>query len=372
MHPIIPCFQRLFTSDDRGRGDSPTHITQTEYGIQAWEDHLSGASPLYLSPVTTQQQVSWGLLRLDPTEISPPNTYPLREAQPYPCVPIQGQGCMELWMFWQNPIPAVAARQALQGLKQNMKASCGRIYPELDTILAARGDMSAPIRIPYSGGVDNVALKGPSSPVRLQSFELWVQAYVQDKDAVLPKPIYAHTTDPITGEEGWPKSITKLNTDPATWFVSIHGSDIRIECSTKNLLNPLHYQRVIMDRTGLYIRKARTGEWQQVINRAMKSCITIDVEYSDRDAYLRHILMEWIKGPELGSFPMGLYQGRPCRLEDKIYFKMRDFYGHANKIRPKSYNRNECITIAMQAGFEVDRVKTPTGAVTCMVKQLPS
>lgn len=130
------------------------------------------------------------------------------------------------------------------------------------------------------------------------------------------------------GEEGnYPKisGLSKLDTDPAIWFVDV--GDQRIELTTNELQMYNKFHSACMEYLNLCYRPMKQDDWLQVVASAMENVTLIpaSADISVQEQF-REKLEEFLTNRQRGNSQEDLLNGRPWEDEEegRYYFRLQD------------------------------------------------
>lgn len=120
-------------------------------------------------------------------------------------------------------------------------------------------------------------------------------------------------------------SISKLDTDPAIWFVDVEGQ--RLECSTDQLQNYMLFQKLCIDRLQKSYALIKVGEWFAILNEALRNVVIIPVpEDISKGGKFYELMEEFLTNRARGNVREDILSGRPweCEEDNRHYFRIKD------------------------------------------------
>lgn len=134
--------------------------------------------------------------------------------------------------------------------------------------------------------------------------------------------------------------LTKLETEPPIWFLTVEGQ--RIEINTDALLIQDKFHKVCIEQLNIFPPKLKVPTWQSIVQNLLDNVIVID---QPEDVKTRGIFSELLEGfttaREYKERKQDLLRGLPYTdtKEGVTYFKLKDFMRYA-KIQGTPMERN--------------------------------
>lgn len=169
----------------------------------------------------------------------------------------------------------------------------------------------------------------------------------------LPICNYCNRTQCMTREYGIGKSgaipnfgaLTKLNTDPPTWFLDVDGGG-RLQLETEELQNQTRFQKKCMEQLNLMPPKLREGDWQLIIQGLMESLVILEAPYeASRAGYFEELLFNYFLSSDqvLARTRDEVLIGKPwVDTDNKVaLFRISDLMNYLEKRKFKEYTRHQ-------------------------------
>lgn len=135
--------------------------------------------------------------------------------------------------------------------------------------------------------------------------------------------------------------LTKMDTDPAIWFVDIE--DQRVELTSKQLQNYKEFQLVCMEQLTIYFVPLTNDVWARIVGDAMEKAVTLEAppEMSVRGAFMEH-LDEFCNDRHSGETKEDIRLGKPWHdpAEGKHFFRLRDLMKYLERENFRDWGRN--------------------------------
>lgn len=135
--------------------------------------------------------------------------------------------------------------------------------------------------------------------------------------------------------------LSKLDTDPAIWFLDIE--DKRIELSTKQLRDYREFQLVCMEQLTVMYMPMKMETWQEMVGSAMDSALIIEAA-PEMGVYghFMELLEDFCMDRHRGERKEDLWLGKPWHDEEtnRHYFRLRDLSTYLEREGFKHWGRN--------------------------------
>lgn len=146
----------------------------------------------------------------------------------------------------------------------------------------------------------------------------------------------------VGNTDQWPRisSLSKLNTEPAIWFVDVDGS--RLEITTDDLQNYMRFHKVCMERLNRCYQLMKASDWLAIVAAVMGDVTLIEapVDVGEAERF-REYLEEFLTNRQRGETREDILSGRPWENEEENchYFRLRDFQSFLNREGIKDVTR---------------------------------
>jgi hypothetical protein len=149
-------------------------------------------------------------------------------------------------------------------------------------------------------------------------------------------------------------SLTKLCTDPPTWFLEVEGH--RLELTTEELLNPLAFQIKCANHS-VVVPVVGRAQWTEHLRTAMASVNEIPVaddgaETDDGSAkgQFLELLEQFCMGRAQGHQMEEILTGQPFTDAGRTYFRFISLVGFLNRMGFKDFKRNDVVAVLKGLG----------------------
>lgn len=142
--------------------------------------------------------------------------------------------------------------------------------------------------------------------------------------------------------------LSKLNTEPAMWFVDVEGS--RLSMSTEDLQNYPRFHRLCMEFTHKCFKMLPQQVWLSLVSEAMNNMTLIEAPPDIGIAGRFHEILEsWLTNRQRGENKEDILNGRPWEdeAEQRHYFKLNDLKKFLEREGMKEMKHGE-ITLRIQ------------------------
>lgn len=132
-------------------------------------------------------------------------------------------------------------------------------------------------------------------------------------------------------ELGMPKfgTLTKLNTVPAIWFLDVEKEDGigRLELSTDELQQPLHFQKRCMESLNIMPIIHKREIWNGIVQKLLQDVNIVEIAFEATPAgqMMRHLEVFLIDRRIEARTSDELLLGKPWHNNGEIHFRMCDF-----------------------------------------------
>lgn len=144
-----------------------------------------------------------------------------------------------------------------------------------------------------------------------------------------------------TGEYPDISCMTRYETEPTIWFVTVAGR--RIEVSTENLISYTRFQSVAADKLNRFFSPMKQADWLKILNEVSKTAEILDPPQGTSSTDIMHeLLTEFLTNRSRGERMEDLLMGRPVLNEEhkRYYFRAQDLEAFIDKKKvKKEYTR---------------------------------
>lgn len=120
-----------------------------------WYDHISGASPLGIIPIMSDDNCRWGCIDVDKYDLNLGEVSTMIEAAGLPLMVCRTKsGGAHIFLFLSEPSPASEVQAKLKDISAALGFGGSEIFPKQTKILVERGDLGNWLNMPYFRGDD--------------------------------------------------------------------------------------------------------------------------------------------------------------------------------------------------------------------------
>lgn len=141
-----------------------------------------------------------------------------------------------------------------------------------------------------------------------------------------------------TGEYPNISSMSKMNSDPAIWFVTV--GEKRIELGTNDLISYQRFQAVVAEQHGIFFSSMKQSDWIKVLSDASGTLEQLDPPPETTKEYKLHQYLEdFLTNRARGSRLDDIWMKRPVLIEEEntYYFRLKDFEAYLRRENVKDY-----------------------------------
>lgn len=159
-------------------------------------------------------------------------------------------------------------------------------------------------------------------------------------------------------------SMTKMNSEPAIWFVDM--GERRLEISTADLLQYARFQHVVAENCGVFLSSMKQSDWVQILGEASRNMETIDPPPDLRtQGRFEEYIVDFLTNRTRGLREEDILSGRPWFDEStgRHYFSMKDFTKFLEREGAKDFTRGQLARriIRMGGGHVFRKIKGKHG-----------
>lgn len=129
------------------------------------------------------------------------------------------------------------------------------------------------------------------------------------------------------------ESLTKLDTDPPTWFLSINGQRVQLE--TEDLQNQLRFQRRCMDALNVMPKNVKTDDWRDIVHGLLTDVSVVEMPpEASADGQLWELIVRFCQQySEQTSDKDELLRGRVWHEKpaEIMHFRISDLTGYLKR-----------------------------------------
>lgn len=134
-----------------------------------------------------------------------------------------------------------------------------------------------------------------------------------------------------------PHSVTKINTSPPLWFLTIttsQGKQVRLELTAEELQNQRLFQRKCMEVANDMPALVKQSEWEDVVREQIRNAETLDVGEGNTPSGIFHDLLEdFLYNRAKAENFDDVSRGVPFKDPTYYYFRARDLWQHMDRNR---------------------------------------
>lgn len=170
-------------------------------------------------------------------------------------------------------------------------------------------------------------------------------------------------------------SLTKVSTDPPSWYISVNGK--RLECdTTKDLLSQAAFQIKCVDSLHIFPRNIRAPVWRQMMCDLLTNVETIDApEDANEGGMIDDFMSSFIEERHMknSNRESDLLLGRPYIKDGKVYFRSSDVIKYLKRQGFYYVNNRTLYKWFRNSELEVEafRIRIKGKQVRCWSTKLP-
>lgn len=166
------------------------------------------------------------------------------------------------------------------------------------------------------------------------------------------------------------RSLTKLNTDPPLWYITIDNN--RIALTTDQLFNFTQFNKRCLEILNRVFQPYKQSEWLENLASIVQNCTVIDIpeELTEKGVF-HEILQDFLFGSHDDESPQCLIQGIPWRTPTAFYFRRKDLQKRLDLEKFKDLKGNE-ITNLLKQKYEGQAKTQRIGSTTVHCWKVPS
>lgn len=152
-------------------------------------------------------------------------------------------------------------------------------------------------------------------------------------------------------------SLSKLNTNPALWFLDVEGQ--RMELTTDQLYNQSLFQKACMDNLTAIPPRVKDNQWHSVLHDLMENAVLIEAPREvSRDGQLEELIEDFVRGSNILALSRDdILFGKPWSDGGKVYFRIKDLMDQLTRNNFKDCTRTQVIARITAMGGDKDFFK---------------
>lgn len=149
------------------------------------------------------------------------------------------------------------------------------------------------------------------------------------------------------GSGGMPSvsGLSKLDTNPPIWFLSIGADNQRIELTTEALQNQLRFQAACMEQANIMPQRMKDANWQQLIQSLLDQVEIIHLpEDASPEGQFYDLLEQFVSDTRAAARTKDeILLGKPWTdaEQNRVYFRMGDLQTFLDRNKFKEYKRQQ-------------------------------
>ena len=144
-------------------------------------------------------------------------------------------------------------------------------------------------------------------------------------------------------------NLTKQNSEPPIWFLSVEGK--RIELETDDLQNQLRFQKVCMDTLNTMPSKMASRDWTVLVQALLEEVTIIEVpEEVGLTGQFKDLLEDFCTNIGEALTKEEILLGKPFTDNTKTYFRLGDLQNYLHKHNFRNFGRNKIVSSLKDLG----------------------
>jgi len=154
-------------------------------------------------------------------------------------------------------------------------------------------------------------------------------------------------------------ALTKLNTNPPTWFLDVEGG--RLELETDDLQSQVRFQKKCMDVLNVMPPRMKEGDWQQLIQHLLEAVVVIEAApEASAEGFFTELLEAFTSSDRsMARNREEILLGKPWLDADNgtVYFRLIDLMNYLTRNKFKDLTRHQIASKLRKLGAEHEVAK---------------
>lgn len=148
-------------------------------------------------------------------------------------------------------------------------------------------------------------------------------------------------------------NLTKYDSDPPIWFVTIDGLNIRLELETEDLQNQLKFANKCLNAANVLPPKFKSDAWSEMVQNLLKNLVIVD---APKDTSLKgqfyELLEKFCTARVQAKTPEEVLLGKPWLNDNKHYFQLSALISYLDRNHFKDLKLNKISSTLKDMGGE--------------------
>lgn len=171
------------------------------------------------------------------------------------------------------------------------------------------------------------------------------------------------------------ENLTKYDSDPPIWFVTLQGLGVRLELSTEDLQNQVRFQNKCLNAANIFPPKLSNNRWTAMIQELLQKVIVIE---ASKDTSIKGQFMELLEkfctNRVQAKSREELLLGKPWQNDGMHYFRLSNVMDYLNRNHFKDFKVHQVASILKDMGgisgsFEIKNKEVNWWSIPVFSKQ---